>query len=62
MLPDSVIEPLKEHLLRVKRLHQEDLVKGLGAASISPMRWIGNTPMRPANGAGSMSSPRRVWH
>ena len=31
MLPDSVIEPLKEHLLRVKRLHQEDLAKGGGA-------------------------------
>ena len=31
MLPDSVIEPLKEHLLRVKRLHQEDLAKGYGA-------------------------------
>ena len=31
MLPDSVIEPLKEQLLRVKRLHQEDLAKGGGA-------------------------------
>lgn len=31
MLPDSVVEPLKEHLLRVKRLHEEDLAKGLGA-------------------------------
>ena len=31
MLPDSVIEPLKEHLLRVKRLHQEDLARGGGA-------------------------------
>ena len=31
MLPDSVIEPLKEYLLRVKRLHQEDLAKGGGA-------------------------------
>ena len=31
MLPDSVIEPLKEHLVRVKRLHQEDLTKGYGA-------------------------------
>jgi len=29
-VPDSVIEPLKEHLLRVKRLHQEDLAKGYG--------------------------------
>ena len=31
LLPDSVVEPLKEHLLRVKRLHQEDLAKGCGA-------------------------------
>ncbi len=31
MLPDSLIEPLKEHLQHVKRLHQEDLAKGLGA-------------------------------
>jgi integron integrase len=31
MLPDSLIEPLKEHLLRVKRLHQEDLAKGYGS-------------------------------
>ena len=31
MLPDSVIEPLKEQLLRVKRLHLEDLAKGGGA-------------------------------
>jgi hypothetical protein len=30
-VPDSVIEPLKEHLLRVKSLHQEALAKGGGA-------------------------------
>ena len=30
-MPDSVVEALKEHLLRVKRLHQEDLAKGRGA-------------------------------
>jgi site-specific recombinase XerD len=30
-VPDSVVEPLKEHLLRVKRLHQEDLTRGCGA-------------------------------
>jgi integron integrase len=30
MLPDSVVEPLKEHLQRVKRLHEQDLAKGLG--------------------------------
>jgi len=31
MLPDSLIEPLKEHLQWVKRLHVEDLAKGCGA-------------------------------
>lgn len=30
MLPDSLVEPLKEHLRYVKRLHEEDLAKGLG--------------------------------
>jgi integron integrase len=31
MLPDSLVEPLREHLQRVKRLHEEDLAKGYGA-------------------------------
>jgi integron integrase len=31
MLPDSLVEPLKQHLQRVKSLHQEDLAKGYGA-------------------------------
>jgi integron integrase len=31
ILPDSLVEPLKEHLQRVKRLHQEDLARGYGA-------------------------------
>jgi integron integrase len=31
MLPDSLVEPLKEHLRRVKRLHEEDLAKGYGS-------------------------------
>ncbi|MGA9351364.1 MAG: integron integrase [Anaerolineae bacterium] len=31
MLPESLIAPLQEHLLRVKRLHEEDLAKGYGA-------------------------------
>jgi len=30
--------------------------------STSPMRWIGNTPMRPANGSGSTSSPPSNSH
>jgi len=31
ILPDSLIAPLQEHLLRVKRLHEEDLTRGNGA-------------------------------
>lgn len=31
ILPESLIEPIKEHLARVKRLHDEDLAKGYGA-------------------------------
>lgn len=31
MLPDSVVEPLKEQLQRAKRLHQQDLAQGYGA-------------------------------
>lgn len=31
ILPDSLIAPLQEHLLRVKRLHDDDLVRGNGA-------------------------------
>ena len=30
MLPKSLVEPLQEHLVRVKRLHERDLTKGLG--------------------------------
>jgi integrase len=31
MLPNSLVDPLKEHLQRVKRLHQQDLENGYGA-------------------------------
>jgi integron integrase len=31
MLPQRVVNPLKEHLQRVKRLHQQDLDKGYGS-------------------------------
>jgi integron integrase len=31
MLPDSLVAPLQQHLQRVKRLHDEDLAKDLGA-------------------------------
>jgi integron integrase len=31
MLPESLIVPLQEHLLRAKRLHAQDVTKGLGS-------------------------------
>lgn len=31
MLPDSLIEPLREQLQRAKRLHEQDLARGFGA-------------------------------
>jgi integron integrase len=34
ILPASLIEPLKEHLTRVKRIHQEDITKGYGAVHL----------------------------
>ncbi|MBX3038706.1 MAG: integron integrase [Anaerolineales bacterium] len=34
ILPASLIAPLKEHLLRVKRIHEEDIAKGYGAVHL----------------------------
>jgi len=31
MLPDTLVEPLREHLQRVRMLHQQDLAEGYGA-------------------------------
>lgn len=31
MLPDSLVEPLREQLQRARRLHEQDLARGLGA-------------------------------
>jgi len=31
MLPEALIVPLREHLARVRRLHEEDLAKGYGS-------------------------------
>ncbi|HZY43957.1 MAG TPA: tyrosine-type recombinase/integrase, partial [Anaerolineae bacterium] len=36
ILPETLIEPIKEHLARVKQLHAEDLAKGYGAV------WLPN--------------------
>jgi integron integrase len=34
MLPESVREPLKKHLERVRKLHEEDLAEGFGWAAL----------------------------
>ncbi len=34
MLPDSLVEALKEHLQGVRRLHQQDFVQGYGSVSL----------------------------
>jgi integron integrase len=34
MLPESLIKPLQEHLLRVRQLHQDDLKHGYGAVEL----------------------------
>jgi len=31
MLPDSLVVPLQEHLLRVRRIHEQDLARGYGS-------------------------------
>lgn len=35
MLPQSLIEPLKDHLKQVKKVHEQDLLKGLGEVWLS---------------------------
>lgn len=34
MLPESLVNPLQEHLHRVKRLHEADVKKGYGSVSL----------------------------
>jgi integron integrase len=34
MLPDAIIAPLREHLQRVKQIHQKDLAAGLGEVNL----------------------------
>src|SRR3989304_2483969 len=34
MLPESVVTPLREHLTRVKQLHEKDLAEGHGAVHL----------------------------
>jgi integrase len=40
LLPQSQCEPLKEHLLHVRRLHQQDLAAGWGAVILRGWQWV----------------------
>ena len=46
MLPQSLIEPLKDHLKQVKKVHEQDLLKGHGEV------WMSDSLARKYPGAG----------
>jgi len=49
MLPESVREPLQKHLEAVRRIHQSDLLEGLGSVAL------------PGNLAGKYANAPREW-
>ncbi len=53
MLPQSLEEPLKIHLKKVKALHERDLAEGFGTV-FCHLRLKRSTPTRIGSGAGSM--------
>ncbi len=55
MLPQSLVEPLKAHLVGVKQLHEDDLAHGHGEVYY-PWRSLANLPTPLATGFGNMSS------
>lgn len=54
VLPQTLAVPLKDHLVRVEKLHEADLDAGY-ARSISPMRSRVSIQARHGSGYGSMS-------
>jgi len=56
-LPLALVEPLRNHLARVKSLHEEDLRAGYGAVYL-PDALERKYPNATANGAGSTCFPR----
>ena len=58
MLPESLIEPLRRHLERVRELHGEDL-RPVTVRCICPMRSIASTRTPARSGCGSTYSPPR---
>lgn len=59
MLPMRVVEPLRQHLNKVQRLHQDDLAEGL-AKLICRSRWRASIRMRRRSGDGSSFSRREI--
>jgi hypothetical protein len=39
MLPEAVKGPLREHLVRVRQIHQQDLAEGYGSGSSVENAW-----------------------
>jgi len=58
VLPDGVKSALIEHLVYVKRLHQDDLARGYGRVYL-PHALKKNTRMQIGSGGGSMLFPRK---
>jgi len=56
ILPGPVIEPLQAHLIRVKKLHDQDLIDGCGDVELPDAPCAHNTRERPTNGAGNLYS------
>jgi integrase len=56
MLPQSVHEPLKRHLVRVKALHERDVAAGYGTVEL-PTALARKYPRAPHEWAGAVTSP-----
>ena len=54
MLPQAIAEPLRQHLEKVKVLHEEDLAEGFGEVYL-PFALARKTRVPAASGVGSMS-------
>jgi integron integrase len=59
MLPQTVKQPLLEHLKTVQRIHQQDLVEGYGCVAL-PDALARKYPNAAPNGAGNSSFHRSV--
>jgi integrase len=60
MLPNSLAIPLKEHLQRVKRLHEKDLARGYGSVYL-PFALERKYPNAAGSGYGNMCFPQPAW-